>query len=72
MPLIIAPSTLGLTQKSPHMATLFFSSHKHFSSLAMLVAGNALPLQTDESEEPKRIRLHCELERWIQIILVSF
>lgn len=44
-PLCMAPSTLGLTQKSPHMASLLFLSQRHFSSGATLVAGNALPLQ---------------------------
>jgi len=44
-PLSMAPSTLGLTQKSPHMASLLFLSQRHFSSWAILAAGNALPLQ---------------------------
>lgn len=45
MPLVIAPSTLGLTQKSPQIANFLFSIHKHFSSAAMLAAGKALPLK---------------------------
>jgi len=45
MPLTMAPSIFGLTQKSPAIASLLFFSQRHFSSLAMLVAGNALPLQ---------------------------
>ena len=45
MPLSNAPSTFGLTQKSPQMATLFIPSQMHLSSLAMLAAGKALPLQ---------------------------
>lgn len=45
MPLITAPSTLGLAQKSPHMANLLFLSHKHFSSPPIVRAGKALPLQ---------------------------
>ena len=44
-PLSMAPSTLGLTQKSPQMANLLFLSQRHFSSGAILAAGNALPLQ---------------------------
>lgn len=45
MPLSMAPSTLGLTQKSPQMASLLFLSQRHLFSGAILVAGNALPLQ---------------------------
>jgi hypothetical protein len=51
MPLTIAPSIFGLTQKSPAIASLLFFSQRHFSSLAMLVAGNALPLQEHQVKE---------------------
>ena len=54
MPLSIAPSTVGLTQKSPQMATLFFLSQRHFSSLAMLAAGKALPLHTATKKKKKK------------------
>ena len=46
-PLSIAPSTFGLTQKSPQMASLSFTSQRHLSSFAMLAAGKALPLETN-------------------------
>lgn len=50
-PLRIAPSTFGLTQKSPQMASLLFLSQRHFSSLAMLVAGKALPLNPKKKKK---------------------
>lgn len=46
IPLSTAPSTLGLAQKSPHMANLLFLSHKHFSSPPIAIAGKALPLSS--------------------------
>lgn len=48
-PLMIAPSTFGLTQKSPHTASLFFASQRHFSFSATLIAGNALPLTNSQA-----------------------
>lgn len=45
MPLHMAPSTFGETQKSPQIANRLFPNHKHFSSPATLAAGNALPLR---------------------------
>lgn len=50
-PLRIAPSTCGLTQKSPQMANLFFLSQRHFCSLDMLAVGKALPLETYQAME---------------------
>lgn len=56
-PLSIAPSTFGLTQKSPQMANFFFLSQRHFSSLAMLAAGKALPLGTQPAVEIMKLFL---------------
>ena len=50
---------LGLTQKSPQMATRLLSSQRHFSSPAMLAAGKALPLP--EKQKNKRAPLQLDI-----------
>lgn len=52
---------LGLTQKSPQMATRLFSSQKHFSSPAMLAAGKALPLP--KGKKKNKNKTHKTKER---------
>lgn len=50
MPLRIAPSTFGLTQKSPHIANFVSLSQRHFSSGLTAKAGNALPLKKQKTK----------------------
>lgn len=54
MPLRIAPSTFGLTQKSPHIANFVSLSQRHFSSGLIAKAGNALPLR--KKKQKKQIK----------------
>ena len=46
-PLTIAPSTFGLTQKSPQ-TTNFLESQRQLSPCAILTAGKALPLKIEK------------------------
>jgi hypothetical protein len=54
MPLRIAPSTYGLTQKSPHIANFVSLSQRHFSSGLIATAGNALPLEKEKKKNKKK------------------
>jgi len=46
-PLTMAPSTFGLTQKSPQTTNLL-ESQRHLSPWAILTAGKALPLKIEK------------------------
>jgi hypothetical protein len=71
-PLSMAPSTFGLTQKSPHMASLLFLSQRHFSSWAILAAGNALPLQNHSRLLQKSYRILIIGHVWIGLFVLVY